>query len=242
MFTGFLAHEAGVIITPAPGGKSPQLELKTEVKRMDKAETLAGKRLLTDVESKKQIYGLFPLEPPKPKTDLKEYLTMFQPALQYIAQHPLSRDEQRVFWTVCARLDLQNFIKLNVSNIARDIQMDRRDAGRALDHLVQRGLVEKGKALGNNTHEYKLNATVGWRGTHSQAKTAQAKSNVIRAENRFHYELKSTLEQAATMYAGGATVEEAASFVSSDELRDALIEALKSVASGAKKSPPAFDK
>lgn len=200
----------------------------------EQAEKITGRRLLTDTASGKELWALVAVER-RDKTNLKGYLTMFQPALEYIAQNPLSANEQRVFWTACAQLDLQNFIRLTITDIAHDVQIDRADASRAMKSLIERGLIEEGPKLSNNSRTYKLNANVGWRGKHSQAKKAQAASNVINAESRFKGEIKSTFEQAATLYAAGATIEEAASYINSDELRDVAIDALEDVKSGKSK-------
>jgi biotin operon repressor len=142
-------------------------------------ESITGKRLLTDCETSIQLWALVPVNSRKP-TDLKEFITVFQPAFDYLARHPLTPNETRIFNYLLSRLDMQNFIALSAAGIAKDIGIDRSNVSKAIKGLVTRGIIDEQIHMQiGNLKTYRLNAYVAWRGAHHQAKSEQAKSAVV---------------------------------------------------------------
>jgi hypothetical protein len=96
----------------------------------------------------------------------------FQTGWVAVAQNPmlelakanLGGEANRVLFYVLARLDFENWINLNQSAGADEIQMKRPNFARGLRKLVEVGVVLPGPKVGRNA-TFRLNPSYGWKGS-----------------------------------------------------------------------------
>lgn len=70
---------------------------------------------------------------------------------------------QRVLRELESQLDYENWVKLALVDIAKDLCIDRSQVSRAIKILVDKGLVLKGSKIGH-FYNYRLNPQFCWRG------------------------------------------------------------------------------
>ena len=103
----------------------------------------------------------------------------FQTGWVAVAQNPmlelakanLGGEANRVLFYVLAKLDFENWINLNQSAGADEIQMKRPNFARGMKKLVDIGVVLPGPRVGRNA-TFRLNPDYGWKGSaksHHQA-------------------------------------------------------------------------
>ena len=81
-----------------------------------------------------------------------------------ILKHLTRVDDFRVLMALLERLDYENLITTNQSDIARDLGMDSAQVNRAIKRLVQLGAILQGPRVGVS-RSYRLNPRFGWRGS-----------------------------------------------------------------------------
>lgn len=110
----------------------------------------------------------------------------FQTGWVAVAQNPmlelakanLGGEANRVLFYVLAKLDFENWINLNQSAGADEIDMKRPNFARGLKKLVDIGVVLPGPKVGRNA-TFRLNPSYGWKGSargHHDALTARMKA------------------------------------------------------------------
>ena len=70
---------------------------------------------------------------------------------------------QRVLRELESQLEYENWIRLALVDIAKDLQLDRSQVSKAMKLLVKKGLVLRGKKVGH-FYTYRLNPEFCWRG------------------------------------------------------------------------------
>ena len=98
-------------------------------------------------------------------------------------------DDFRVLMAMLERLDFDNLIQLNQSQIATELEMAPAQVNRAVKRLVELGAVFEGPRIGVS-RAYRLNPNFGWKGSaksHHKAlqdRMKQARIEVVRGGKR----------------------------------------------------------
>lgn len=79
-------------------------------------------------------------------------------------KHLTRVDDFRVLMALLEKLDYENLITANQSDIARDLGMDSAQVNRAIKRLVGLGVILQGPRVGVS-RSYRLNPHFGWRGS-----------------------------------------------------------------------------
>jgi DNA-binding Lrp family transcriptional regulator len=88
---------------------------------------------------------------------------MAQVALDALMQFTRVEDF-RVLMALLKRLDFENLITANQSDIARELSMERAQVNRAIKRLQEAGAIIQGPKVGINC-SYQLNPQFGWKGS-----------------------------------------------------------------------------
>lgn len=72
-------------------------------------------------------------------------------------------DDYRVLFALLKRLDFNNLIAVNQSEIASELGMDRTNVNHAIKRLVEVGALIKGPQI-QRIRSFRLNPTFGWKG------------------------------------------------------------------------------
>lgn len=102
---------------------------------------------------------------PKRRNGFSEgWLAMSQNALMSLARADLGAEAQRVLFALLSKLDFENSLSINQSELARDLGMRPSNMSRAVARLVSEGVVLTGPTLAGR-RTYSLNPTYGWKGS-----------------------------------------------------------------------------
>jgi len=93
----------------------------------------------------------------------KGWMAMAQDALKILATADLGEQAHRVLYMVLARVDFENYILVNQSEIAHELGMDKAHVSRSVKKLEALGVLLKGPKAGRST-TYRLNPNFGWKG------------------------------------------------------------------------------
>mgnify|MGYP005625892873 CR=1 FL=1 len=110
--------------------------------------------------------GMLVYVPERPKSPFgKDWFAMAQEAMIFLSKSHdiLKKDGFAVFCALAGRLDFENFILINQSEIARDIGMDRANFSKALKRLEALGVIARGPKTGRSP-TLRLNPMVAWKG------------------------------------------------------------------------------
>lgn len=106
------------------------------------------------------------------------WLAMAQDPLMKLAQADLGDQARRVLFALLAKLDFENAIALNQSELGRVLGMKQSNVSRAVARLVDEGVLLPGPKLqGKGT--YTLNPNYGWKGSakaHQEALQARMRA------------------------------------------------------------------
>lgn len=93
------------------------------------------------------------------------WLAMSQPALKdFVTNTKFTLTDYRVFLSICAHLDYENYLLVKQSEIAAEIGIAKTHFNRSLKKLVAEGVLENGTKVGRfNT--YRLCSHIGWKGS-----------------------------------------------------------------------------
>lgn len=124
-----------------------------------------------DLETGEVLQGTLVLIPQKKKIEFHEgWVAMAQPAMKMFSQIK-SLEAQRVIWALLARLDYENYVLVNQSEIAKELDMKPSNLSRAMRYLSEQSILIQGPKVGRSA-TYRLNPSMGWKGTttnHSKA-------------------------------------------------------------------------
>lgn len=94
----------------------------------------------------------------------ESFLMIFQYALEQIAKDKtLTGETMRVLIHLLAKLDFENYILIPQTKIAEDLEMRKQHVSRAIQNLIERGIVLEGPKV-NRSRGYRLNHNLGWKG------------------------------------------------------------------------------
>ena len=81
-----------------------------------------------------------------------------------IADDPSLTDGDRtVFLKLLSRLDFENYLHVNVSELAEEMGRTRVGVSKSMKHLEDRGILHRGPRVGRS-YSYRLDPFVAWRG------------------------------------------------------------------------------
>lgn len=93
----------------------------------------------------------------------KGWMAMAQDALMTLATADIGDQARRVLLMALARVDFENYILLNQTEIAQKLGMKAPNVSEAIKKLVALGVLLKGPKAGRST-TYRLNPNLGWKG------------------------------------------------------------------------------
>jgi hypothetical protein len=85
-------------------------------------------------------------------------------AVSIASSQNLKGDDFRVFLTLLAHLEHENFILTPQAEMAKQIGMRPTHFSRSISRLIEEGVIEKGPKIGR-MNSYKLNPEYGWKGS-----------------------------------------------------------------------------
>ncbi len=92
------------------------------------------------------------------------WISMAQPPMLVLAQANLGGEAMRVFLVILAKLDYENYVVFNQSEIARLLGTRQPSISRAIARLVEEGVLLVGPKFSNRS-SYSLNPEYGWKGS-----------------------------------------------------------------------------
>lgn len=132
-----------------------------------------------DTETGEELQGTIVLIPQKKKNEFHDgWVAMAQPAMQMFSQIR-SLEAQRVMWSLLARLDYENFVLVNQTEIAAELEMKKPNFSRAVKYLADMNILLVGPKVGRCS-TYRLNPSMGWKGkgtNHSKALNDRLKAS-----------------------------------------------------------------
>ena len=84
-------------------------------------------------------------------------------AFDDIANQQWPDGDYRVFIKLMGRLDFENYLHLDVSELAREMGRSRETVSRAIARLIDRGILHRGPRVGRS-FTYRLDPNTAWRG------------------------------------------------------------------------------
>jgi len=92
------------------------------------------------------------------------WVAMSQNAMMELAKSDLGAQDMRVLFAVLARLDFENFLLLTISDLAKEIGMQRSHASDSIAKLEKLGVLVRGPKAGRSS-TFRLNPSFGWKGS-----------------------------------------------------------------------------
>lgn len=109
---------------------------------------------------------------PKRQNGFREgWVAMAQEPMMALAKSDLGAQEMRVLFAVLAKLDFENFLLLSVSDLAKEIGMQRPNVSSAISKLESFCVLVRGPKAGRSS-TFRLNPSFGWRGSASNHQKA----------------------------------------------------------------------
>ena len=96
---------------------------------------------------------------------------MGQDMMEVVAKSSLTGNDLKVLMLLLSRLDYENLLVINQSELAESIGIARQHFGRSMTKLTNEGILLKGPKIGVS-RSFRLNPTYGWKGTASNHKKA----------------------------------------------------------------------
>ena len=118
-----------------------------------------------DQQTGEVVEGFVAYVVPKRKNGFqKGWMAMAQEAMMMLAQSNLTGNDMKVMWAMLARLDYENLIQVNQSEVAEQVGMNRHHVNRSIKKLIEMGVVLEGVKIGIS-RSYRLNPNFGWKGS-----------------------------------------------------------------------------
>jgi transcription initiation factor IIE alpha subunit len=110
----------------------------------------------------------------KPKISERWFMA-FQEAFEALAtDKDLTLEHLRVLNFLFSRIDFENFIQLQQSEISEILSMDKAKVSKAISKLVDKKIIIRGPKIGRSS-SFRLNPNYGWKGKVSNLREAQRK-------------------------------------------------------------------
>lgn len=88
---------------------------------------------------------------------------MYQKAISTIADEKLTYEEYRVFLKLLSKVDFDNYLTINQTEIANELSMQRSNVARAIKGLKERNIIVEGLPAGK-FKTYRLNPFIAHKG------------------------------------------------------------------------------
>ena len=108
---------------------------------------------------------------PKRQNAFGRWVAMAQEMMDITAKSNLGGSEYKVLMLLLSRLDYENLLVINQSELAEYVGMTRNNFSRSMKKLIDQGIILKGPRIGVS-RSFRLNPTYGWKGTASNHKKA----------------------------------------------------------------------
>jgi len=108
---------------------------------------------------------------PKRQNGFGRWIAMGQDMMEVVAKSSLTGNDLKVLMLLLSRLDYENLLVINQSELAESIGIARQHFGRSMTKLTNEGILLKGPKIGVS-RSFRLNPTYGWKGTASNHKKA----------------------------------------------------------------------
>lgn len=96
---------------------------------------------------------------------------MAQDMMEVVALSGLTGNDYNVLMMMLSRLDYENLLVVNQSELAKKLGIERSHFSRSLKRLIDEGIILKGPKIGVS-RSFRLNPTYGWKGSASNHKKA----------------------------------------------------------------------
>lgn len=117
-----------------------------------------------DTETGEVLDGVFVYFSTKRNPYGKGWIMNSQEALEVLAKDTdLKLETLRVFLFLCARLDFENWILIQSSEICKELLMKPPNISRSITLLEKKGIIIRGEKLGRS-YAFRLNPHYGWKG------------------------------------------------------------------------------
>lgn len=93
------------------------------------------------------------------------WVAMAQNALEYLAENRkiLGEEGFAVFGKLMGRMDTENYIQINQTELSKELDMQRPNVNRAIKKLMSISIILEGPKVGR-CRTYRLNPHMGWKG------------------------------------------------------------------------------
>lgn len=118
------------------------------------------------------------------------YTDVSQSAAITLAKSDLSGVTLRVLWMIIASIEMDNYISINQTQMAKEMGLDKSSFNRALKELITNSIVVENIQSGKSK-TYSLNPNYGWKGSTKKHMEALEKYEDIRNRNT---EISKTVE------------------------------------------------
>ncbi|ENN89888.1 replication/maintenance protein RepL [Bartonella schoenbuchensis] len=126
----------------------------------------------------------------------KDWIAMSQHPMAILAASDLTGYDHKVFLKLASRLDFENLLVVNQTELAKEIGLDRQHFNRSVKKLIAINVLLEGPRIGIN-RSYRLNPNFGWKGSaknHQKALQEDMKRRIKAAGIKGVYENGEPLE------------------------------------------------
>lgn len=136
-----------------------------------------------DLESGEIIDGFVAYVAPKRVNGFRKgWVAVSQEPIMLLAQAGLGAQDYRVLLMMLAKLDFDNLLVVNQTEVADELGMQKSNVARSINRLVDMGVLLKGPKIGVH-RSYRLNPRFGWKGSaESHKKALRERMNAARIE------------------------------------------------------------
>lgn len=108
---------------------------------------------------------------PKRQNAFGNWIAMAQDMFMNLAKSGLNSTDNKVLYALLSKLDFENLLVINQSELAKELGLQRQNFSRSVQRLIKEGIILQGPKIGVS-RSFRLNPTVGWKGTASNHKKA----------------------------------------------------------------------
>lgn len=94
----------------------------------------------------------------------EEFLMVTQHAMEHITSEGWPHGDYLVLMKLMSRLDWENFIHVDVKELAGSMGLQRETVSRSIKRLIERGAIHRGPRVGRS-YTYRLDPRLGWKGS-----------------------------------------------------------------------------
>ena len=92
------------------------------------------------------------------------FMMASQPRADMLAKSILGLTDHRVLWLLISKLEMDNSILINQSELAAEMNLQKQNFSRSIKKLIAEGIIIEGAKVGQHK-SYRLNSHYGWKGS-----------------------------------------------------------------------------